>query len=200
MALCGAETRVSVKRKVHRGSAQRWAGLDDGSAVSLGEAVEELRRGAAAASEGGAAAAAAQPSLQLHDLSLPMHCPALAAELQIPTFFAADLMQRVPPSTHSGLTEMRDYWPSLFAGLAGPGSGLHADFLDTSAWMVLLQGEKHWRVAPPTQRAALLESAERANLFRGDLFGGDGGDGEGLAGLEYYEGFLRPGEAMHVLA
>lgn len=46
--------------------------------------------------------------------------------------------QRLPSSLHAFYTNLRDYWPSLFIGAEGSGSGLHADWADTSAWMGLV--------------------------------------------------------------
>ena len=73
----------------------------------------------------------------LFDWSLPLHCPELANEMNIPKYFAGDLLQRTPPGSL-----YRDTWPSLFIAPAGICSQLHVDAFGSNFWMALFQGRK----------------------------------------------------------
>lgn len=73
----------------------------------------------------------------LFDWSLPLHCPELARELTIPSYFAGDFLQRTSPGSL-----YRDSWPSLFVAPAGITSELHVDAFGSNFWMALFQGKK----------------------------------------------------------
>ena len=73
----------------------------------------------------------------LFDWSLPLNCPELVKELQIPKYFASDFLQRTPPGSL-----YRDSWPSLFIAPAGITSELHIDAFGSNFWMALFEGRK----------------------------------------------------------
>ena len=73
----------------------------------------------------------------LFDWSLPLNCPELVKELQIPKYFASDFLQRTPPGSL-----YRDSWPSLFIAPAGITSELHVDAFGSNFWMALFEGRK----------------------------------------------------------
>jgi len=86
-------------------------------------------------------------------------------------------------------SDLRPTWKWLYMGPAGSGSGMHSDFMGTSAWNVLFAGRKLWRFYPPDQRSRLY--AGEVDAFRPDyvkfpLFS----DAEGLACVQ------RPGDTI----
>jgi hypothetical protein len=103
-----------------------WASLEDAPAVTVAAFIDAMR------SEGGHQMTAdatahniahpAHRSTYLFDWNLPDNAPHLCSELNIPIYFADDLLQRLPEGTM-----YRDAWPSLFVGPRGTRSGLHVD-------------------------------------------------------------------------
>ena len=95
----------------------------------------------------------------------------------------------------------RDYWPSLFIG---PGektmSYLHADWCDTSAWMGLIKGQKHWRIVPPSDRALLYESPTRINTFPTDIFTPNYLQYPTMRHITVYDGILNKNEMIFIPA
>ena len=73
----------------------------------------------------------------LFDWSLPLNCPELVKELQIPKYFASDFLQRTPPGSL-----YCDSWPSLFIAPVGITSELHVDAFGSNFWMALFEGRK----------------------------------------------------------
>ena len=73
----------------------------------------------------------------LFDWSLPLHCPDLMKELQLPIYFADNLLQQTPPGTL-----YHDSWPSLFIAPKGLCSELHVDAFGSNFWMALFEGRK----------------------------------------------------------
>jgi len=105
----------------------------------------------------------------LHDASLHTLCPELLEEVVIPKYFSLDLTQHLPQGFNFHYPA--HYWPSLFIGPGGKSSSaLHADILDTAAWMGVVQGKKHWRLVPPSERFLLHERPEKRNVFEANLF------------------------------
>lgn len=97
----------------------------------------------------------------LHDASLQQLCPELLEEVIIPKFFSLDLTQHLPEGFNHNYPS--NYWPSLFIGPGGStNSALHADILDTAAWMGVVKGRKHWRIVPPQVREGGGEGGQRA--------------------------------------
>ncbi len=86
----------------------------------------------------------------MFDLSLPLHCPTLAAEFCVPRFFAHNFLQRTPPGT-----QYRDAWPSLFVCGAGLVSELHVDTFGSNFYMALVAGHKRWTFFRPEDTAKL---------------------------------------------
>lgn len=85
-------------------------------------------------------------------MSIARFCPQLLSDFQftVPHFFTRDLLQQIDIKQNA-------YWPSLFVGGASTSSGLHSDWGSSAAWMMLLQGRKHWVITKPSARAALFE-------------------------------------------
>ncbi len=91
-----------------------------------------------------------QDTRYLHDCSLPQNCPDcdLLSEFWVPSFFSEDMLQRCDPMGDRNLPYVNS-WPSLFIGGTGTRSDLHIDSFGSSFWMVLLGGQKHWRIYEP---------------------------------------------------
>ncbi|KAH9139313.1 hypothetical protein AeRB84_016412 [Aphanomyces euteiches] len=121
-------------------------------------------------------------SLYLHDVSLAAFCPKLLESLVIPKYFAVDALQRV-------CTKNSAYWPSLFIGNNHTTSGLHVDWGSTAAWMGLLQGQKRWRIAQPSERPFLYERVQD-DLEAHPL----------MQHAHIYEGVLEAGEVIFIPA
>jgi hypothetical protein len=120
--------------------------------------------------------------LYLHDASIRDFCPHLLSNFTIPRFFTDDRLQLLSNSKQT------DYWPSLFIGGTSTASALHADWASTAAWMGLLAGRKHWAIAKPSARAALME------LFPTDQARTQGRFNSSLLSGEPHSPLLRPGE------
>lgn len=69
--------------------------------------------------------------------------PELAAQYQRPPHFPC-WSDHLP-------SEVRPTWKWLYMGPRGSGSELHRDFLGSSAWNMLLAGEKTWHFYPPSE-------------------------------------------------
>ena len=101
--------------------------------------------------------------------STPPQRLSLRHDAVIPKYFTLDLTQHLPQGFNHNYPA--NYWPSLFIGPGGKSSSaLHADVLDTAAWMGVVQGRKHWRLVPPSDRYLLHERPEKRNVFEADLF------------------------------
>jgi hypothetical protein len=168
--------------------------------------------------------------LYLHDSSLRSLCPALLDSLAIPPVFANfapadgtsdapigpsafgsklgsydtyDYLQRIPSSVHPLYSNLRDYWPSLFIGAPGTASGLHADWGDTAAWMLLARGRKQWVIVPPVERLKLRERATQ-HTFDADVLRGQFGNAANARSenesYSYFEATLEPGELIFIPA
>ncbi|OQR98177.1 hypothetical protein ACHHYP_09040 [Achlya hypogyna] len=118
--------RVPTKRYI--ADSVRWARLEEGPVLALGDFVESLP----------------SSNLYLHDHSVPLHFPDLIQDVSIPSYFAADFLQRMPEGSL-----YRETWPSLFVGPRGSASQLHIDSFGSNFWMALLQGRKHWVLVDP---------------------------------------------------
>ena len=142
----------------------------------------------------------------LHDLSIPVHCPQMLdpSEFRIPSVFAADVMQilttRVSANTRIALEEYSEYWPSLFVGIKGTSSQLHADWAHTAAWMGVVRGSKHWVIVPEAYRKYLDVSEKNLNAFAGDIIDGTRGnaDEELIKATGRYQGIVREGEIIFI--
>ncbi|KAH9185893.1 hypothetical protein AeNC1_012130 [Aphanomyces euteiches] len=134
-------------------------------------------------------------SLYLHDVSLAAFCPKLLESLVIPKYFAVDALQRV-------CTKNSAYWPSLFIGNNHTTSGLHVDWGSTAAWMGLLQGQKRWRIAQPSERPFLYERVQDGSpaKFDVDLFDPDLEAHPLMQHAHIYEGVLEAGEVIFIPA
>lgn len=152
--------------------------------------------------------------LYLHDMSIARFCPQLLADplFKIPAFFTRDLLQQIDIKQNA-------YWPSLFVGGASTSSGLHSDWGSSAAWMMVLQGRKHWVIAKPSSRAALFECVPTLENPTEDRFDGDlmkdtssssenGNDGASCGDLptsllepgEVFEDVLEAGEVLFIPA
>lgn len=76
----------------------------------------------------------------------PTIFPELAAQYRRPPHFPC-WTDQLPP-------EVRPTWKWLYMGPPRSGSALHRDFMGTSAWNVLFEGEKEWRFYAPGPEAA----------------------------------------------
>jgi hypothetical protein len=137
-------------------------------------------------------------SLYLHDAPLASICPKLLDDVVVPRYFSADIMQRIPSSTHRSWAGYRDYWPSIFIGGEETGSALHADWCNTQAWMGLVAGRKRWRIVHPRDRHLLHEDSLRTNVFPTDLFAPGKKNYPTVEFASVYEAILEPGEVIFV--
>ena len=137
--------------------------------------------------------------LYLHDAPLNTTCPELLHDVVVPNYFSADIMQRVPGSTHRLWKGYRDYWPSIFIGGENTMSALHADWCNSAAWMGLVSGKKRWRIVHPRDRHLLYEDPIRANTFPSDIFE-PSDEFETAKYASVYEGVLEAGEVIFIPA
>ena len=138
-------------------------------------------------------------SAYLHDVSLVNECAELLDDLVIPKFFVPDITQKTPETLHYSYP--RNYWPSLFIGPgASTSSALHADVLDTAAWMGVVQGKKHWRIVPPADRDFLYEFHETTNVFPTDLFVLDKEKYPLMTLSTIYDAVLQAGDVLFIPA
>ena len=140
--------RVQVRRHVE--GSRAWARLEP---VPGSVAIEELIRVGASKAQGEEESAKTwvQPELYLHDLSLPLNCPALldAVGFRIPKYFSDDRLRLAREvAEEAGCCDVMytRSWPSLFVGAKGTRSDVHVDAARTSFWMALFQGRKEWTV------------------------------------------------------
>mmetsp|Transcript_7126 Transcript_7126/g.14305 ORF Transcript_7126/g.14305 Transcript_7126/m.14305 type:complete len:517 (+) Transcript_7126:124-1674(+) len=169
---------VRLKRAANAGSP--WAGLEnvDGE-TDTKEFFKNLRNS----------------NVYLHDQPLKKICPEMLARFQVPAYFASDIMQRVPSSTSSYWSSFRDYWPSIFVSGANTGSGLHADWCSSSAWMAVTYGQKHWRIVPQRMRNLLEESTTQRGVFQQSLFAENEAE---LPFVDIYDAIVGPGEVIFI--
>lgn len=125
---------VIPKRYVHQ--SVEWAKLENCCEITVSELLKTL-------DDPGA-------SRYLFDWSLPLHCPQLAAEINIPKYFKNNYIQE----TQDG-SMYKDSWPSLFISPADVNSKLHVDTNGTHFWMALIQGRKRWTVFQPDDTPCL---------------------------------------------
>jgi hypothetical protein len=88
------------------------------------------------------------------------NCAKLLGDYEAPPFFAATLNEYVVPQP----TELR--W--LYIGEPGTGSPTHTDVLNSSAWLMLVCGRKHWRMVTASDRGACGRMGAWVDLFEPD--------------------------------
>ncbi len=123
-------------RAPHSWRMYSWARLEDAGTLTLEAFVNGVVTG--------------QDNRYLHDWSLSQNCPEcdILSEFWVPSYFSDDMLQRCDPIGDHNLPYINS-WPSLFIGGAGTRSDLHVDSFGSSFWMVLLEGQKHWRIYAP---------------------------------------------------
>lgn len=130
-------------------------------------------------------------NLYVHDVSLPKYCPEILQSYFIPKYFVLDYLQK-------STSTLRKSWPSLFIGGANTSSGLHVDYGGTSAWMGMVEGRKHWIIAPLSQKSYLYESKDIHNRFDADLFRPDYDRFPLLRQAVVYDSIVKPGEVVFI--
>lgn len=110
-------------------------------------------------------------------------CAALLGDYTVPAYFQPALNEQVVPAPNS----LR--W--LFVGEPGTGSATHIDVLNSSAWLMLVSGRKHWRMVP----AQDLEACGRVGEWV-DLFAPDHAQFPHLARATLFEAEQLPGEML----
>eukprot|EP00949_MAST-11_sp_MAST-11-sp1_P003598 g3598.t1 len=186
-SVCGGK-RAKLKRMAGpHGNGSGWAWLRDDGEHLISTFIDSLRSGGELS------------GAYLHDVPLATVCPELLQDVVVPSFFARDLMQGTSSTLHHSWNGYRDYWPSLFVGSAQTASGLHADWCDTSAWMGLVQGKKHWRIVTASERALLYEDEVRVNNFETSLFDDVDKDAfPAVTSATVYDAVMMPGEVIYL--
>ena len=197
IAACQNKT-FTLKKKALVNATQHWARLERVGTMTIEQFYNAIQQQPQSQSQ-------PQSNMSngyLHDQNLALHCPQLLEDVVVPSWFSNDLMQRTSPNTtNSYWHSYRDYWPSLFIG---PGattmSYLHADWCDTSAWMGLMSGRKHWRIVPPDDRPLLYESSKKINTFPTDIFAPDFIQHPAMRHITVYDGMLAANEIIFIPA
>ncbi|GAB9472427.1 hypothetical protein Gpo141_00009605 [Globisporangium polare] len=217
-ATCG-EADVVLKAQQHtrhnlnsRVGSSAWAGIQTVAKAKLSAFIDDLTNSFSNLTKPGWPKS--YMDLYLHDMSIARFCPQLLADplFKIPAFFTRDLLQQIDIKQNA-------YWPSLFVGGASTSSGLHSDWGSSAAWMMVLQGRKHWVIAKPSSRAALFECVPTLEnptegRFDGDLMkdtsssSENGNDGASCGDLptsllepgEVFEDVLETGEVLFIPA
>jgi hypothetical protein len=146
---CG-NTTFTLKRKASLNETMHWARLEPVGNMTITQFFHAMKHPLVNEMSNG----------YLHDQPLEERCSTLLEDVVIPPWFSQDLMQRTPSNTTNQYWHgFRDYWPSLFIGPGGTTmSYLHADWCDTSAWMGLTSGRKHWRIVRDVMNVLSLYS------------------------------------------
>ena len=88
------------------------------------------------------------------------NCAKLLDDYETPPFFAAILNEYVVPQPNV----LR--W--FYIGEPGTGSPTHTDVLNSSAWLMLVRGRKHWRMVAANDRGACGRMGSWVDLFEPD--------------------------------
>lgn len=116
---------ITVPVKQHVPGSVEWARLEDSRSVTIADHIDRVSRN--------------KTTDYLFDWSLPLHCPELAKEIKLPSYFSDNFLTKTEPGSL-----YHDSWPSLFIAPAGVTSELHVDAFASSFWMALFQGQKRW--------------------------------------------------------
>ncbi|KAJ9467124.1 JmjC domain-containing protein 1 [Diplonema papillatum] len=175
-AECGS---VVVSPTRYNKSAAAWAGMEEHSigSLTLSEFIDKLWAGNAS-------------DAYVHDTPLIPSCPHVLASLTIPRFFTNDYIQSVAHETR-----YRDEWPSLFIGSPKAQTGLHLDNLGSHAWLLQLEGSKHWRFVGPGHEALVYSTPYSFDL---DLFDTDFATHRLASLLDVTEIITKPGDIIFV--
>ncbi|EDQ88396.1 uncharacterized protein MONBRDRAFT_9266 [Monosiga brevicollis MX1] len=125
------ESRVQLRRPM--ADSVNWARLEDAQHTTVSDFLERLATHQA-------------EDLYLFDWSLPVHCPDLAARLQMPKWVDNDYLTQQPAGQR-----YQAAWPSLFIGPKHVSSAWHVDVFGTHFYMAMMSGEKEWIFLPPAQ-------------------------------------------------
>ncbi|KAH9125075.1 hypothetical protein AeMF1_004260 [Aphanomyces euteiches] len=145
-------------------------------------------------------------SLYLHDVSLAAFCPKLLESLVVGELSAGC---QVISSRFRSISQWMLYsvfapriQHTVFIGNNHTTSGLHVDWGSTAAWMGLLQGQKRWRIAQPSERPFLYERVQDGSpaKFDVDLFDPDLEAHPLMQHAHIYEGVLEAGEVIFIPA
>ncbi|GBG28170.1 Bifunctional arginine demethylase and lysyl-hydroxylase JMJD6 [Hondaea fermentalgiana] len=134
--------------------------------------------------------------LYLHDEPIERICPELLSSFRVPAYFAEDLLQRVPSWLSPFWANFRDYWPSVFVSGSNSGSGLHADWCSSSAWMAVTHGQKHWRIVPQHMRNLLAEDVMNPGTFHESLFLAE--PQTTLPAVDIFDALVGPGDVIFI--
>ncbi len=91
------------------------------------------------------------------DWEFGQRVPELLADYEVPSWFNMDLSEQL------GLNQTALQW--IYFGEEGTGSSSHTDVLDSSAWLLLACGRKHWRMVKAEDAERLQFRYQSANLF-----------------------------------
>jgi hypothetical protein len=120
----------------------------------------------------------------LTDWAFGLANPGLLDDIRPPIYFDHDLS----PLIRHGLFK----WS--YIGEAGARTPTHVDRANTTAWLLLFEGEKHWRIIESRHLGRL--QAAGSKLADLDLFSRDLGERPELDGIDIFDGIQRPGEIV----
>jgi arginase family enzyme len=109
--------------------------------------------------------------------------PEIFDDYRVPPFFNMDLSEQV------GVASNLMKW--IYIGESGTGSPTHIDTINSSAWLMLVQGRKQWRMVSPAALDALSSAGEPLNLFEPNPH-----RFPDLADAQLYETIQLPGEVL----
>lgn len=159
--------------------AKSWASLLESGELALAEYLAQFNLGSASN----------KTLLYGLEMSLRTECPRLLEDVQIPGFFADDMLVRY---------YKKAAWPTLIAGPRGTRSGLHKDTHDLPFWMALFSGKKRWRIFKPEDRALENHFKPEINGYAFDPFSPDWRKYPGIEKAEVYEHILEKGQLLYI--
>lgn len=134
---------------------------------------------------------------RIWDLPFERNCPSLAASVTIPYIFGVDIRRvyHKRPGDH--------YHPSVFVDPAGVKSGMHIDRGGTSFWILVLEGEKRFKIVDRKHELFLryrqtLQNHDTLHSFEPDLFELDLNRFPELVSVEGWETTLKRGDALYI--
>lgn len=175
---CDGNTGIVQFDRTYVGTS--WAALADVEKLNLTtvrdllhafrhDSTVEVQRGAAVADAVAPETQRARASsLYLWDKSIDVLCPRLLDQLRVPRYFPVDYTQQCATAwarMHRHLCSDNSRTgaaghPAIFIGPAGTGSGLHADSEASRFWMVVLKGQKRFRLIAPADALAHLHPTD----------------------------------------
>jgi hypothetical protein len=141
--------------------------------------------------------------LRIFDQSFAQHCGNLGRLFTVPRIFSIDFRRNwdfAEHDTHGSIFNV--VHPSIFVDPQGAKSGLHIDSGETSFWMVVLSGRKHFRFVSPDALHFLKDVSrdEAYTSFRFDLFEPDFVHWPAATNLTVHDAIVGPGDTIYVPA